>query len=92
MNRQLLPLLAENYPSEMSDVLAITDYVTVETLEPATFKRALSVKLPLPMIEGEFNEEDIGVLTLEEGRWVLIEKNMKFTRSSIVFDVLHLGK
>lgn len=87
-----MPLLAENYPSEMADVLALTDFIQVEALAPAHFKRALSVKLPLPAIEGEFSEEDIGVLQLEDGKWNLMEKSIKFTRSSIVFDTTVLGK
>ena len=92
INRELLPLLTENYPSEMADLLAFTDYITVETLQPAHFKRNLSIKLPLPRIEDEFAEDDIGVLTLENGHWVLLEKQLKFTRSSIVFDTVVLGK
>ena len=76
----------------MADLLAFTDYITVETLQPAHFKRNLSIKLPLPRIEDEFAEDDIGVLTLENGHWVLLEKQLKFTRSSIVFDTVVLGK
>lgn len=89
-----MPALAEDYPMDMSDLLSISDYVTIRprSIQPR-FKRALTIKLPLPPLESEeFPEDDMVVMEWDGFEWHLHDGAIKFTKSSVMFDTHTLTK
>ena len=96
MNRASLPGLIKDHPIEMADLLALSDYVTIRPNQPCVyFKRAATVKLPLPQLpDDEFPEDDMVVLEWSEEmrEWELLETSLKFTKSSVMFDTHSLGR
>ena len=95
MNRGNLPNLYREFPNDMNDLITLSDYVAVETNIPTTFKRAATVKLPLPPLgENEgFSEEDMVIMaTDQEGCWQLLDIPLKFTKSAVTFETKVLTK
>lgn len=93
MNRDNLPNLYRDFPHVMKDLVSISDYVTIQTNVPTTFKRAATVKLPLPPLENEsFPEDDMVVMEMTEDGWQLLTSPLKFTKSAVMFETKSLSK
>ena len=90
-----MPNLAREHPIEMADLLALSDYVDIRPSERVHFKRAVTVKLPLPPLNNdEFPEDDMVVMEFcaETASWQLADSIVKFTKSSVMFDTHTLGR
>ncbi|KAI0234863.1 hypothetical protein LSAT2_014760 [Lamellibrachia satsuma] len=93
LDRANLVNLAREYPHDINDLLAATDYINITTSVDQPFRRAVTVKLPLPTMEDEnFPQDDIVVMILVGTTWQLMETPIKFTKSAITFDTRTLGR
>ena len=53
----------------------------------------MTVKLPLPPLDNEeFPEDDMVVMVNNGDGWALLEQSLKFTKSSVMFDVKELHR
>ncbi|XP_062610303.1 uncharacterized protein LOC134272084 isoform X2 [Saccostrea cucullata] len=89
-----LQLAKELSPGETADLVLATEFIDLIPSAPCVFKRAVSVKLPLPTgveVEDE-RSEDIAVLQKTENGWELVESKYKFTRTTVTFDTKSLSK
>lgn len=60
-----------------------------------TFKRAVSVKLPLPAnveVENESSHNEIAVLQKSDSGWELVDTKYRFTRTTVTSDVKYLTR
>ena len=93
MDRANFMHLAKEYPIDMLDLIACTDYIDISTSVAQPFRRDVTVKLPLPALEDEnFPQSDIVIMLLVDGEWQLLETPIKFTKSAITFDTKTLGR
>ncbi|KAK3107162.1 hypothetical protein FSP39_008363 [Pinctada imbricata] len=89
-----LQLAKEFYPGETSDLAQASEFIDLLPSMPCTFKRAASVKLPLPAgveVEGETNN-DIAVLMKTGTGWEIVESKYKFTRTTVTFETKSLAR
>lgn len=88
-----LQLAKELSPGETADLILATEFIDLIPSTPCVFKRAVSVKLPLPTgVEVEEENDDIAVLQKTENGWELVDSKYKFTRTTVTFDTKSLTK
>lgn len=88
-----LQLAKELSPGETADLILATEFIDLIPSTPCVFKRAVSVKLPLPTgVEVEEENDDIAVLQKTENGWELVDSKYKFTRTTVTFDTKSLSK
>ena len=93
LNRDNLPNLRRDFPHDMGDMLEASDFYDIRPAIPRTFRRAVTVKLPLPPMDTEeFPQEDIVIMVWTADGWQWHEVNLKFTKNSCSFDTKVLGK
>lgn len=88
-------LAKEFYPFETSDLENVSEIIDLIPSLQCTFKRAVSVKLPLPAnveVDNETSNNDIAVLQKSESGWELIDAKYRFTRTTVTFDVKNLTR
>ncbi|GFO29718.1 hypothetical protein PoB_005622300 [Plakobranchus ocellatus] len=107
---QIVPIPAEKvqqareqYVTECSDVIAVTEFIDVISNVQCNFRRAVTIKLPLPVgveldVEGggdaatSEGHKDIAVLGKTSTGWELIDSLYKFSRTTVSFDVKELTR
>lgn len=92
-----LELAHDHFPVETSDIVQATEFIDILPSVPCNFRRAVSVKLPLPggvELEDldENNNAGIAVLQKNEQGWELVESKYKYTRTTVTFDVKSLSR
>ncbi|ELT97503.1 hypothetical protein CAPTEDRAFT_221462 [Capitella teleta] len=93
LNRDNMPNLLRDFPHDMADLLVASDIFTIKPSVAREYRRALTIKLPLPQMDDEdFPKDDIGVMQMTDAGWELIEAPIKFTKSSVMFDTKFLTK
>ncbi|XP_050417521.1 uncharacterized protein LOC126830967 [Patella vulgata] len=88
-----LQSMKQQYYRECNDLVTLTEFIDITPNIPCNFRRAVTIKLPLPSgveIERE-QEPDVGVLLKNDGKWEPVESNYKFTRTTVSCEVRHLG-
>ena len=81
------------YTIEIGDILAASDFVQLSTSHPGNFRRSVTLKLPLPDNgEDEMPQEDVGVLCDNGDGWELMDTSLKFTKTTVAFEVRHFSK
>ncbi|XP_041373301.1 uncharacterized protein LOC121386465 isoform X2 [Gigantopelta aegis] len=99
---QIKPIVPETlqfckawFPTECRDLVTASEFIDILPNINPTFKRAATVKLPLPAgveVEGD-STEDIAVVTRTDDQgWVLVKSHYRFTRNSVSCDVRHLSR
>ncbi len=88
LNRNNLPLLREDHPLDMADLVTASDFFDIHPSVYKEFKRPITIKLPLPPLDTEeFPDEDMAVMHLAtDGSWQLLDVTLKFTKASVSFD------
>ncbi|XP_033758969.1 uncharacterized protein LOC117341221 isoform X2 [Pecten maximus] len=89
-----LQLAKDFYPTELCDLVQTTEFIDLIPSVPCNFRRAATVKLPLPggvEIEDE-SSNTIGVFQKMEKGWELVESKYKYTRTTVTFDVKSLSR
>ncbi|XP_053408995.1 uncharacterized protein LOC123561650 isoform X2 [Mercenaria mercenaria] len=87
-------LAKQNFPHETNELVETSEFIDILPEYPVTFKRAVSVKLPLPAGFEESEEkktDDIAVLQKTPNGWAMVEGAYKFTRTTVTFDVKTLS-
>ena len=84
--------MKREHPMEYGDLVAISDFTEVNTGAERDFRRAVSVKIPLPDMDESTPTEDIHVLERHDKAWALMECPLKFTKTTVSFDVKNLSK
>ncbi|KAL4229246.1 hypothetical protein ACF0H5_012286 [Mactra antiquata] len=87
-------LAKQNFPHETNELVETSEFIDIIPEVPVTFKRAVTVKLPLPAGFEESDEmktDDVAVLQKTPSGWVNVEGNYKFTRTTVTFDVKTLS-
>ena len=94
LKRSCLPHLARDYPLDMADLLAVSNYVDISCSATAHFRRAVTVKLPLPPLADtdDFAQDDMTVMHLVDDEWQLLEAPLKFTKSAVTFNTKSLAR
>lgn len=88
-----LQLAKELSPGETADLILATEFIDLIPSMPCVFKRAVSVKLPLPTgVEVEEENDDIAVLQKTDNGWELVDSKYKFTRTTVTFETKSLTK
>ncbi|KAK3736491.1 hypothetical protein RRG08_045081, partial [Elysia crispata] len=93
----------EQFIQECHDVIAVTEFIDVISNVPCSFRRAATIKLPLPVgveldVEGggdaatSEGHNDIAVLYKTSTGWELVESQYKFSRNTVTFDVKQLTR
>ncbi|CAD5110742.1 DgyrCDS112 [Dimorphilus gyrociliatus] len=100
----VIPLNVENleavrleHPKETADLLSASNFFNIEPSD-VQFKRALTVKLPLPGDIDENDKDDLCILQwsedgVEQGcwHWKWHKTNYRFSRNTVQFDTKRLG-
>ncbi|XP_069115916.1 uncharacterized protein [Argopecten irradians] len=89
-----LQLAKDFYPTELCDLIQTTEFIDLIPSVPCNFRRAATVKLPLPggvEVEDE-SSNTIGVFQKMEKGWELVESKYKYTRTTVTFDVKSLSR
>ncbi|XP_060067981.1 uncharacterized protein LOC132548173 [Ylistrum balloti] len=89
-----LELAKDFYPTELCDLVQTTEFIDLIPSIPCNFRRAATVKLPLPggvEVEDE-SSNTIGVFQKTEKGWELVESKYKYTRTTVTFDVKSLSR
>lgn len=89
-----IQLAKQNFPHETSELLEASEFIDIIPEFPITFKRPVTVKLPLPAGFEEDEEKktnDIGVLQKTSSGWIVVDGNYKFTRTTVTFDTKELS-
>ena len=77
----------------MADLVVASDFYDIKPSIAKEFKRAATVKLPLPPLdEEEFSEDDLVVMEMTYEGWKLFEGQLKFTKGTVSFDTKRLSK
>jgi len=78
----------------MGDLVLSSDQYEFRPTIQRDFRRACTIKLPLPSLEGEnVAEEDIVIMQLSnEGVWDLLDVPLKLTKNLISFDTKSLRR
>ena len=93
LNRDNLPVLQKDFPHDMADLLVATDIYDIRASIQQDYRRALTVKLPLPAMDMEdFPQEDVAVMYMTPSGWELFEVPLKFTKSAVSFDTKVLSR
>ncbi|KAL3885766.1 hypothetical protein ACJMK2_025807 [Sinanodonta woodiana] len=88
-------LAKELYPADTNDLLLVSEIIDLTPDTDITFKRAVSVKLPLPAgleVEDDNSTNDIAVLQKTRNGWQVVDVSYKFTRTTVTFDVKELSR
>ncbi|XP_052806992.1 uncharacterized protein LOC128236154 isoform X3 [Mya arenaria] len=87
-------LAKQNFPHETNELLETSEFIDVIPECPVTFKRPVTVKLPLPAGFEESDEkktDDIAVLQKTDQGWIVLDGAYKFTKTTVTFDVKTLS-
>ncbi|XP_052273426.1 uncharacterized protein LOC127873585 isoform X2 [Dreissena polymorpha] len=87
-------LAKQNFPHETNELLETSEFIDALPEFPLTFKRPVTVKLPLPARFEESEEkktDDIAVLQKTEKGWIFLDSAYKFTKTTVTFDVKTLS-
>lgn len=88
-------LAKELYPFETSDLENVSEIIDLIPSFQCTFRRAVSVKLPLPAnveVENESSHSEIAVLQKSDSGWELVDTKYRFTRTTVTSDVKYLTR
>ncbi|CAH1797352.1 unnamed protein product [Owenia fusiformis] len=82
------------YHHQVGDLIMSTDYIEIVADGISEFRRPVGVRLPMPEIVEEFDQEDIAVLykPSSEDAWQIFNDKLTFTKQTVSFDVKALSK
>lgn len=95
ITEEKVKLAKEFYPFETSELENVSEIIDLIPNFQCTFRRAVSVKLPLPAnveVENESANTDIAVLAKLESGWELVDTKYRFTRTTVTCDVKSLTR
>ena len=77
----------------MRDLILASDFFNFIPSVDKTFKRPITVKLPLPDFENEeFPQEDLAIMHMTPEGWQVSEAPLKFTKSAVGFETNRLTR
>lgn len=84
----------EQRPLQCGDLEKVSEFIDVLPDEPRTFRRAASIKLPLPGGLDSDNDDtsDVAVLQKNGDSWEILDSNYRFTKTTVTFDVKHISR
>lgn len=89
-----IQLAKQNFPNETSELLLASEFIDIQPSMAVEFRRAVTVKLPLPAgfdAEDEAKTNDIAVLQKTSKGWAMVESSYKFTKTTVTFDTKALS-
>lgn len=89
-----IQLAKQNFPNETNELLLASEFIDIQPSIPVNFRRAVTVKLPLPAgfdAEDEAKTNDIAVLQKTNKVWAMVETHYKFTKTTVTFDTKELS-
>ena len=95
ITEEKVKLAKEFYPLETSELETVSEFIDLVPNFQCTFRRAVSVKLPLPAnveVENEAAHNEIAVLQKSDAGWELVDTKYRFTRTTVTCDVKYLNR